>query len=540
MSSSSPRRRLRLLLATAAAVAVGSSLAACGGSGSGASGAPTSVAGGDGGTSNAGGSATLNWGYLSDQPNWDPVVVGPTSATQLLSLIYEPLFTKTPDGKIGPALATSYKYASDGKSLVITLRPNLTFQDGSPLDAAAVAYNIHRIQTQSNSALKADWQEVTTTKVIDKTHLQINLAQKDYQIPFVLANRSSLLASEKAAQADPAKLNSTDPVGAGPFKLVKLTPDASLTLEKWPGYWDAKDIHIDKVNLTLNVDPSTVLSDLQTGTYNFVGGLPAQDLAIAQKDGLNVVSSPTHGWTTDFLSVNRTKAPFNNPKVYEALQYAINRDAFVQQSFGTATSAFQPFPSTYSPVYNASFESSYGQQYAFDLDKAKQLLASSGVPASALSVELDVIQNPTFNSTEELLQQQLQAAGFTVKINNQDINTYYKGYYGKTDQLSLYGYVGRDSQLEALDEFYTSAGILNLSGTTAPQYAAARQKVLGLALDSPKYAAALQAATEVGVSTGSTIPLFSAPQAYVTASSVSSLPAIDGVYRWNGVTIGGQ
>src|SRR5271165_7642809 len=64
----------------------------------------------------AGDNGVINWAYTSDQPNWDPVVVGATSATQLLSTVYEPLFTLTPDGSIAPALAESYKYNSTGNA----------------------------------------------------------------------------------------------------------------------------------------------------------------------------------------------------------------------------------------------------------------------------------------------------------------------------------------------------------------------------------------------------------------------------------------
>ena len=178
---------------------------------------------------------------MSDQPNWDPVVVGATSATQLLSTIYEPLFTLTPAGTIAPALAESYKYNSAGTAVTITLKSGLKFQDGSPVNAAAVVFNVNRIKTQTNSALKSLWQDVASATAIDGTHVLLKLKSVDYQIPYILANRSSLLASEQAAK-DPNKLNTQLPVGAGPFKVVSYTPGSEMTVEKYAGYWDAKDV----------------------------------------------------------------------------------------------------------------------------------------------------------------------------------------------------------------------------------------------------------------------------------------------------------
>jgi len=465
------------------------------------------------------------------------VVVGATSATQVLSTIYEPLFTLNAKKQLLPALATSYKYNSTGTQITITLRPHLTFQDGSPVNAQAVAYNVHRILTQSNSALKSDWSEVQSATVLNDLQVRLNLKAPDYQFAYILANRSSLLASEKAAQANLNTLNTTDPVGAGPFKVVKLVPGSSVTLEKWPGYWDAKDIHVSEINISLQVDPATVLSALQTGVYNFVTNLPAQDVSLAQKAGLNVVAQTARGWGAYFLSLNVNKAPFNNPLLVKAVNYAINRTAFAQElGFGIGTASVQPFPPS-SPAYNPSLEKNW--QYPYNPTKAKQLLAQAGYKPGALTLELDTIAG-AFTSDTELVQQQLSAVGINTTISQQTITAFYAGYYGKTDTFTLYGYVGRDSPLEALDEHFGPAGILNLSAPTeTPQYAAARQKVLGLPLTSPSYEETLQAATKAGVDTGSTITLFTEPQPYVTAKGFSPFPVVDGSFRWNGVTING-
>jgi len=527
-----------------AVLALGAALAACGGSGSNSS---ASTAGGStvssGSTTGAtsvsasDASAVVNWAYPGDEPNWDPVVVGATSATQLLSTIYEPLFTLNAQDQIEPALATGYTYNSAGTAVTITLRPSLTFQDGSPVNAQAVAYNINRIATQTNSALKADWAEVASTTVLNNLQLQLNLKEADYQIPYILANRSSLLASEQAAQSNVKALDTNNPVGAGPFKVVKLIPDSSVTLEKWPGYWDAKDIHVSKIVISLNVDPATVLSGLQTGVYNFVTNLPNQDVTLAQKDGLKVVADTARGWGAYFLSLNVNKPPFNNPLVVQALNYAINRQQLVNElGFGLATASVQPFPPS-SPAYNASLESSW--PYNYNPTKAKALLAQAGYKPGSLNIDLDAISS-NFSSATEAVQQQLAAVGIKTTINLQTVTQFYDGYYGKTDSLTLYGYVGRDSKLEALDEHFSPSGILNLSAPTeAPQYSAARQAVLGLPLTSSGYEAALQNATKVGVLTGSTITLFSEPSAYVTTKAFSDFPVVDGSFRWNGVTING-
>ena len=530
MRTQARRRGMRVLALPISVLVAGAVTAACSSSG-GSSSTNSSANSGSGSSS---GSGAINWAYTSDFPSWDPVVVGATSATQVLSTIYEPLFTLDDQNQLQPALATAWKYNTTGTQLTITLRPGLTFQDGSPLNAEAIAYNVQRIKTQQNSALKALWQDVDSATVIDDTHVRLNLKETDYQIPYILANRSSLLASEKAAKASASALNTTSPVGAGPFKVVKLVPGSYIQLQKWDGYWDAKDVHVKSVKISLGVDYSTVLSGLQTGVYNFSTSFPLQDIALAKKDGLNVVTDVHRGWAADFLSLNLNKAPFNNPKVVQAVQYAINRDQLVSQlTFGLGTASVQPFPPT-SPAFNSTLTS----EYKYDPAKAKQLLSEAGIKSGSLTIELDAITGQ-FNPASELLQQQLQAVGINLKINLQTVSQFYTGYYGKTDVFTLYGYVGRDSKLGALDDQFGPAGILNLSAPlSSAQYASARKQVLGTQIDSPDYKTVLQAATKAAVENGSNITLFTQPNAYVTAKNFSAFPVIDGSFRWNGLTVG--
>jgi peptide/nickel transport system substrate-binding protein len=523
------RRPIRTVAVSAAVLAAYVAIAVIGGSSAAANSSLRSSAS----TRSSTASGTVNWGYYSDEPDWDPVVVGATSATQLLSLIYEPLFTLNPQGQIEPALATSYKYNSAGTAVTITLRKGLTFQDGSPLNAQAVAFDINRAKTQTNSALTADYADIKSETVLSATQLRLNLTQVDYQIPFILANRTSLLASEKAAKANLSGLNSNDPVGAGPFKLVKLVPDSELTVEKWNGYWDAKDIHVQKVNLFLQVNPSTVLSGLESSVYNFVTNLPPQDIALARKEGLKVVANTAAGWAADFLSLNFNKAPFKNPLVVQAVEDAINRKQLVSQlGFGIATASVQPFPTT-SPAYNPSLNS----VYSYDPTKAKQLLAKAGYKSGQINLTIDVVSSLNTGGPE-LLQQQLKAVGINATIDPQTITAFYAGYYGKTDTTAFYGYVGRDSKVEALNEHYGSTGILNLSAPReVPQFAAAEKKLLAIPITAPNYEAALQNLTKIGVETGSTITLFTEPFAYANTKAFSGFPLIDGVLRWNGVTV---
>ena len=114
-------------------------------------------------------------------------------------------------------------------------------------------------------------------------------------------------------------------------------------LKKNPDYWDAKDIHIDKVELTSAPDAATVVSGLQTGVYNFADIDP--EPGEGGQGGRASTCSCSPASTPTNISLNINKAPFNNPKVVDAVRYAINRQEFVDKlTFGYGQATDQPFP----------------------------------------------------------------------------------------------------------------------------------------------------------------------------------------------------
>ncbi len=139
-----PRRSRRSLTAALAAAAILAIAATT----LGASGA---VAAGPAATAKKA-SGTLNWASSFAPSSWDPVVDGSGAAFRITSLAYASLTTTNPKGQAVPALAKSWKYNKTGTQVTFTLRPNLTFDDGSALDAAAVKAYFVRAQTQANSA----------------------------------------------------------------------------------------------------------------------------------------------------------------------------------------------------------------------------------------------------------------------------------------------------------------------------------------------------------------------------------------------------
>ncbi|MBL1118563.1 peptide ABC transporter permease [Streptomyces sp. 110] len=479
---------------------------------------------GDGAASASGGAA-LKWASSYFPTHWDPVVGGSGAQFRELSLVYASLTRTDETGKAVPDLAKSWEYNAKGDQITFHLRPHLKFSDGAPVDGAAVKAAVERAKKQKNSALFGD---LTSIRSVDAKGLDavVHLTQVDYQIPQLLGQRVLQIASPKAA-ASPAKLDQ-NPVGAGPFIATQLIPGTKAVLKKNPDYWDAKNIHIDNVELTSAPDAATVVSGLQTGAYNFADIDPSQAQA-AKKAGLDVFVQP--GFNASNISLNINKAPFNDDKVVDAVRYAINRKEFVDKlTFGYGQATDQPFPKGY-VAYDPKSENAY----PYDPAKSRKLLAEAGHKSGQIKLNLVIRED---DPQAEIVQSQLAKVGISVKIKID--KNWATPFFAKDLAFSLYATTGRDSAAQTLTAHFGPDGPLNLSSPYEPAgFEAAIAKVRRTPLNSPDYAKVLQAATRAGLRSKALVFTYSSPNLIAKSKTISDLPKNPAHIDWTGVAISG-
>ena len=231
VNRSRPRGLLRSRLtyrsaAAAASIVAISALVACGSS----SPSGSSVAGSSS-AATSGASGTINWEWTLPT-SWDPVTSTAGWDMHALGLVYASVTTLDAKGDVSPGLASSWKYAADGKSVTFTLRPGLKFSDGSPLTATSVQQNIQRGQTQSNSTVASELSVISKVTVSSPTSFTLDLSQVDYQVPDLLAGKDGMIVNPAAFK----KVGSiaTQPEGAGPFTLTSYVPDSHANLVRNP------------------------------------------------------------------------------------------------------------------------------------------------------------------------------------------------------------------------------------------------------------------------------------------------------------------
>jgi peptide/nickel transport system substrate-binding protein len=479
----------------------------------------------------AGKPVTVKWAFILPT-SWDPVTSRTGADINTIGLAYASLTRLDHAGKAEPSLAKSWRYNADGTAITFELRDGLKFTDGTPLDANAVKAFFERGKTEKDSFLKDQLEDVESVSVESPTLVTLHLSQPDYQIPYLVAGRTGAISSPAAAQTDLAKL-SLWPVGAGPFKMVEFVAESYAHFVKNPDYWDADNIHIDRLELTVSPDPSTMVAGVLSGSIDLVM-LPPTKVAEAKASGLTVTIAPS--LSARDISINLNKPPFTDPNVVEAFRYAFDPQEFVKVlTDGLGSVTHQPFP----PDYFAA-DPAVETLWSYDRARAAKLLVDAGYPPGSLAVTITT-SVVLYSGTAELIQAQLAKIGVkaTIRVLPPGSSTMQSVVYvAKDAQLATDGTIGRESPVQNLLATFGPSGIMNLSGPHATdQFLNALDAVRKTPLDDPQYLPRLHEAVRIGVEQSPSDYLFSVPWILASKPALKNLNIQPSQIRWEGVTV---
>ncbi len=537
--SGSPARRrpYRLVAALIVIAALGAAvLAGCGGgSGSSATTAP-SASGSTGDsqttaadTSEAGGapSGTLGWSTVAPTA-WDPVVSAAGNDISNLSLVYASLTRLSPEGEAEPALASKWNFSKDGLSFDIYLKKGLKFTDGTPFNAEAVKINLERGEHESDSLIIPYLEVIKSIKVDNPYEVTLSLKSKDYVLPLVLGGKVGMMVSPKAIK-DNAKGLATQPVGAGPFELTNYTAPTSATLVRNPGYWDAKDIHLEGVDLKFFTDEQALLSSLLSGQVQ-LANIGGEQVQTAESSGFEVAEFPSLHVAS--IEVNDKMGPFGDHKFVEAVNYAIDRETLLQTLAGGHGEVDDE---AFAPGYSA-YNESVANYYSYDPEKAEALLKETSYDGSPITITWFADAGLNTQSESEQLQAELEAVGIKSTIKSLPSAQAAEDVYVKHNvEFNPNGIVGREAPSQMLETQYAADGLLNPGRDASPELTKALDAVATFEIGSPQYEAALQQATKLSTEQSANIMLFTQPFLLAHTSAVTGLkpwietPRLEGV-----------
>ncbi|MFP1735739.1 ABC transporter substrate-binding protein [Lonsdalea quercina] len=470
----------------------------------------------------------------------DPDVLDPAqSRTFVGRIIYTSLCDRLVDVdnslSITPQLATQWSWGDGGKTLTMDLRKGVVFHDDTPFNAEAVVYNIQRYMTMPESRRKSELASVARVEAIGEYLVKFTLKSPDASLLAQLSDRAGTMISPTAGKRLGANFGS-EPICSGAFKFVQRVQQDRIVLEKFPRYWNAGNIFLDKVTFLPIPDTTVRLANLQSGELDLAERISASDVAAVQQNpNLNDGKVIGPGYMALYVNIGngpQANNPFGKDKrLRQAFSLSIDREAINQVVFeGTALAGNQPWPST-SPWYN-----SHLPVPARDVAKAKALMKAAGY--ETYDIELQHANNTTQTQMMQVIQSMAAEAGFNVKLKATEFATLLSEQTAGNYVLSRSDWSGRSDPDGNIHPFVTCDGGINDTKYCNPEV----DKLLNEARESTDNAvrkARYDAATKI---LDDDLPLiYLGHQAYLYAYSkkiAGFTPSADGMIRLTGVKKG--
>jgi len=364
--------------------------------------------------------------YKDDVSTLDPAIGYDWQNWAMIKSLFDALLDYEPGTTIlKNDLADSYQISEDGLTYTFNLKSGVKFHNGRKMIAADVKYSLDRVtnpKTQSPGAgffasIKG-YDEVSSgaanglsgIRVINDSKIEITLSRPDATFLHVMGlNFASIVPKEAVDQwgADFGK----HPVGTGAFKLTEWTLGQRLVFTKNPDYYQAGVPYLDQITFEVGQAPIVALLRLERGEVDIAGdGIPPAKFLSIKNDpkfeGSIVEGSQLH---TGYVTLNVKMKPFDNLKVRQAVNMAINKERIVRIINGRAVVANQPLPPLM-PGYDKNY-----QGYSYDPEKAKSLLAEAGLQ-DGFTTELYVANTDPQPRIAQAIQQDLKDVGIKVVI----------------------------------------------------------------------------------------------------------------------------
>ncbi len=375
-------------------------VAACGGD-SGSSGS-----GSGGGSGNGGGDINVTMTSFPDYV--DPQLSYTTEGWEVLYNVYTPLLTykhaKEEAGtEVVPGLAKAMpEVSADGKTYKLTLRPNMKYSDGTPIKASDFTYAIQRLFKADSGGSVFFEPIVGATDYADGkaptiSGITTDDATGDITITLTEANGTfnDLLALPFSAPVPPSTPLDKDatnnpPPGSGPFMISKVEAPQSLTMERNPNFKTVKDAgatevadaHVDKITVTQNKSNSAQVTGIEQNTTDFMHDPPDADRLAEVKSKFANRFRMVNSINTYYFWMNTQTAPFNDIRVRQAVNYAIDPEA-LNRVFGGRLHPTQNILPPGMPGYQEN------KPYPTDMAKAKALLAEANPADKNITVWTD-------------------------------------------------------------------------------------------------------------------------------------------------------
>lgn len=399
------------------------------------------------------GAETLKMAWSQDATGLDPHKQTAFASIRLLELVYEPLVRTDAELNVVPAIAASWEFSDDGKTLTFKLDPNAKFSNGDKVMPADVKASFERILDEATSAAaRSNFLSIESIDTPDDETVVFNLSQPD--VPLLTA-MSSINAAIVPASAIEAGTLGTETLGSGPFVLENWEPNSSETLtanENWAG----GELGIDGLDISVLPDETAILASLRTGQVDFaLINDPLVATLVPSNPGLTLDREPVLSYHV--LQLNAEEGAMKELKVRQAISCAIDRQDVLDAALlgeGKVTG----------PLTMPAFATDPSELFCYtqDLDKAKALMEEAGY-ADGFSAKVMAAtgEPPTAAAEAQVIQSQLAEIGIDLDIEMMELNVYIDRWLKGDFDMAVALNGGRTDPYTMYNRYWTKDGNLN-------------------------------------------------------------------------------
>ena len=390
-------------------------------------------------------------GYAAEMRTYQEFLIGSTAL--------EPLGRHDETGQMQPWLAESWESDADAKTVTVKLKRGIKFHDGTDFNAEAVKWNMDEFLNYG----RAEAKDLESTDVIDEYTVRLNLVNWNSSLMDALFY-FVLMTSPTAFEKNDKDWAANNPIGTGPFKFDSWDRDVSVKFTKFEDYWQEGKPYLDAVEWHLIADAMTAMAsfrakevdalvNLEPGIARQIEGTGAEIKKL--ETGLGAMAI---GFAGDSINSN---SPFSDVRVRKALSFAVDSEEITESIlYGYAVATNQwGVPGSWS--YNPAVE-----KYAYNPEKAKQLLAEAGYP-DGFKTKLTTLNSPMEVQIMTAVQGYLAEVGIDAQMELVDTAHYREITNVASDPwdgLMLYRGRGDADVVTYMPRNFSSKGLLMVNG----------------------------------------------------------------------------
>ena len=415
---------------------------------------------------NRGGS--LNAAQAAKWSSLDPTVSsGRANDKFIMNQLYETLIDVDSSGKYIPGLVNAWE-VKDDKTLILKLKKNVKFHDGTDFNAEAVKFVLERaLNPETKASFRAEIEDIQTVEVVDPYTVKLIMKETSSAILGALANYAGYMISPAAIQKY-GKDIVRNPVGTGPFKFKEAVEGDHITLVRNESYHimgkDGKALpYLDELSIKIIPDDSVKLVNLKSGSLDLIDSVQTINIpGLSTSKDIALVSTSTSRVFTMILNVN--KEPLSKKEVRQAIAFAMDREEFVKvvaNGYGTVEPSI---------VMKQQWFYSPTAKYNFNIQRAKQLLAKAGYP-NGFKAKMSLVAREPDKTIIQLIQSQLKKVGIDGEIETYDRLAFVSEWRKSEGEIGLFWIpVPKPDPYMQFEIFFGTKGGNNLVGYSSKKF----------------------------------------------------------------------